>query len=474
MQVLKTLNAGDSFGDFALDAPDSTSQKRSADARTKSPCILLTLAKTDYRRVTQQLKVMEYAERARWLSQCGAFESFSKDVLENIARRVTVKLFDAKSIIVKQDDDISEFCIVKSGVIEIFKYVPEGECCRRALKVTAVRDQFPSQHPTKLASINLRQQHVRTATSEHRPHISADDVYRPEAPGNWVLQRNWKDIENNRVYLGPSRQKRQLLAGVLGRGQIFGEFPGKCCMYHSCVQTFLTLPVQYLICVTGELAVLDPRPRSPVSALSLSTVALYTLNKQAIADLELKFHLPFVSFLNRSLTLHNPPYHKLAEYYRKWESWKSAKDKVLGKVMSETWMQARRQVMADLIKADTTFAPAQSGRGQCRHPIDRAADLSTVSVGQISPSRHARHNSTFRSTTTSKMAQHLLAALPKKPTSRDGPGRKSKHQLAPRHSVSSGNWRRAPRGRLEPLASRASRENIADERYTLSPSTVKN
>lgn len=243
MQVLKTLNAGDSFGDFALDAPDSTSQKRSADARTKSPCILLTLAKTDYRRVTQQLKVLEYAERARWLRQCGAFDSFSEDVLENIARRVTVKLFDAKSIILKQDDDIPEFCIVKSGVIEIFKYVPEGECCRRTLKVGAARDRFPAQSPTKLAPIDFRQQNVSTPTAEIRLHLSADDVYRPEAPGNWVLQRNWKDVENNRVYLGPSRQKRQLVVGVLGRGQVFGELSGQCCL---CI-----------LCVSDNLEVLD-------------------------------------------------------------------------------------------------------------------------------------------------------------------------------------------------------------------------
>lgn len=241
-------------------------------------------------------------------------------------------------------------------------------------------------------------------------------------------------------------------------------------MYPLCFRQFRG--IRYLTRVIGELAVLDPRPRSPVTALSLSTVALYTLNKQAIADLELKFHLPFVSFLNRSLTLHNPPYHKLAEYYRKWESWKSAKDRVLSKVMSETWMQARRQVMANLLKADRTPAHVGSSRGQCRHPNDGIVDISTVPIGPLSPSSHGRHNSTFRSATTSKMAQHLLAALPKKPTGGDSPERINTHQLAPRHDDSPAN-RRRPHRRLEPLASRASRENIAAERYNFPLSTIK-
>lgn len=172
--VLKRLKMGDGFGEVAL---EDDKARRTADARTETACVLLTLAKVDYCRITQQLRDLEVGERTRWLSRCAQFSRVCD--LESIARRVTVKLYDASSIILRQNEEIPELSVVKSGVVDVYKEVSGAEC------VASPRDKS----------------------------------HRPSTPEAWVLQRSWKDVEAHY----PVHPSRVFPVGVLGRGQLFGE-----------------------------------------------------------------------------------------------------------------------------------------------------------------------------------------------------------------------------------------------------------
>ncbi|KAJ8603011.1 hypothetical protein CTAYLR_001552 [Chrysophaeum taylorii] len=321
--VLVSLAAGDSFGDFALDSAERR-PTRSADAKTKSACVLLTLTKDDYRTITQEIKELEYAERSRWLRQCAAFDSFSFESLRSLSRHLTVKLYDPNSVILKQDEEILELAVIKAGVVDLFKAVPESALCKQKRGTKEASSSHHKPPSLKRTATNALLQTIDAPTTETGMQLAVDELYRPEEPGNWVLQRNWREIENQRVFLAQTCPRRQMLVGVLGRGQLF-----------------------------GELAVLDANSRAPTTAVSLTTVVLYTLTRQVIDDLELRFHVALINFLNRSLVLYNPPDTKLAEYHRNRESWKLAKDKVLAKLMSKRWIDARRDVMRSQLSLQT-------------------------------------------------------------------------------------------------------------------------
>lgn len=240
--VLRRLRAGDTFGETAFDLG-----RRTANAKCEQPCWLLTLYKFDYLRITHQRKEQEITERAKWLTRL-------PDPIE-AARRLTVKLYDPSSIIVKQDDPAENLYIIKKGVVDLFKKIPPS-----------------SESTTKTES-------------------------------SWVLQRHWKDVDTTRVYAKP--HYKELLVGILGRGQLF-----------------------------GELAVLGGRC-SPVTARALTPVVLYTLSKKVIADLELAFYGPLVNFLDESLMLYNPSHEKLAAYLKNRDDWQAKKEAVIATVMSK-------------------------------------------------------------------------------------------------------------------------------------------
>lgn len=197
-----------------------------------------------------------------------------------MSRRCVVKLYDAHSVIIREDDVAPELFIIKSGVVNLNKSVPESFC--------------------------------RPREPRRRSPGRVDDVsFEAEPPGLWVVQRNWKDLGDHHLF-EPGEGTVEMLVAVLGSGQVF-----------------------------GELAVLDPNGRTPSSAVAVTNVEVYCLSKQALADVELLFDLPVVNYLNESLMLNNPPHKKLGSYYRNRRAWQDAKGRVLRKVMSGKWLAAR-------------------------------------------------------------------------------------------------------------------------------------
>ncbi|KAK7254493.1 cyclic nucleotide-monophosphate binding protein [Aureococcus anophagefferens] len=288
--VVKRLQAGDAFGEAAL---AEGAHLRSANARAKTTCVLLSLPKDDYNRITAAATAEDQIIRAKHLAACPIFLTWPArrlaartDVgskirvprrrLADVSRRCVVKLYDAHSVIIREDDVAPELFIIKSGVVNLNKSVPESFC--------------------------------RPREPRRRSPGRVDDVsFEAEPPGLWVVQRNWKDLGDHHLF-EPGEGTVEMLVAVLGSGQVF-----------------------------GELAVLDPNGRTPSSAVAVTNVEVYCLSKQALADVELLFDLPVVNYLNESLMLNNPPHKKLGSYYRNRRAWQDAKGRVLRKVMSGKW-----------------------------------------------------------------------------------------------------------------------------------------
>ncbi|EGB06493.1 hypothetical protein AURANDRAFT_65499 [Aureococcus anophagefferens] len=275
--VVKRLQAGDAFGEAALaEGARLRAHLRSANARAKTTCVLLSLPKDDYNRITAAATAEDQIIRAKHLAACPIFLTRLADV----SRRCVVKLYDAHSVIIREDDVAPELFIIKSGVVNLNKSVPESFC--------------------------------RPREPRRRSPGRVDDVsFEAEPPGLWVVQRNWKDLGDHHLF-EPGEGTVEMLVAVLGSGQVF-----------------------------GELAVLDPNGRTPSSAVAVTNVEVYCLSKQALADVELLFDLPVVNYLNESLMLNNPPHKKLGSYYRNRRAWQDAKGRVLRKVMSGKWLAAR-------------------------------------------------------------------------------------------------------------------------------------
>lgn len=123
--VVKRLQAGDSFGEAAL-AEGVT--YRSANARAKTSCVLLSLPKDDYNRITAAANASDHLDRAKHLSLCPIFATWSVGRLADIARRCQVKLYDAHSVIIREDDVVPELFVIKAGVVNLNKSVPASYC----------------------------------------------------------------------------------------------------------------------------------------------------------------------------------------------------------------------------------------------------------------------------------------------------------------------------------------------------------
>ena len=304
--VLVRLGPGSGFGEGAIDE----GSKRGADAVASTKCVLLMLKGKHYKVITQQLKKIEYEDRERWLRHCAAFDNFRPEEIRVLARRMQVKLWRGgkDSIVLKEGDEVPELYVIKAGVIDLFKALPEASCNNTANIIMPKKQQkaFPEK---PFFFVNNTPKNVNDEALS----------FCPEEPGEWVLQSNWRDADKGLLPLSDKRRtnnSRQMLVGVLGRGQVF-----------------------------GEMAALNPGARSPVTAVALTNVILYTISSQVIDELQLMFHVPLVNFLDASLMLHNPPIAKLAEMHRNRESWQKAKDGVLATVMSKRWIGARRRAM---------------------------------------------------------------------------------------------------------------------------------
>mmetsp|Transcript_6218 Transcript_6218/g.19946 ORF Transcript_6218/g.19946 Transcript_6218/m.19946 type:complete len:177 (+) Transcript_6218:129-659(+) len=169
-----------------------------------------------------------------------------------------------------------------------------------------------------------------------------------------------------------------MLVGVLGTGQVF-----------------------------GELAVLAAKKTSPITAVALTNVELYTIPASAIVSLGLSFDVAMVQFLNESLILHNPPSQKLAQYLRNRVTWKLAKERALGDVMSAKWLSARGASTKDPAPAALPSAQRHSSGRIQKPPLSKSkAASSSDATGQL-PTRVSRQGASATRAALFKAAQVL-------------------------------------------------------------------
>jgi CRP-like cAMP-binding protein len=133
-----------------------------------------------------------------------------------------------------------------------------------------------------------------------------DSLNGMEAPGLWVLTKNWKD----RLRIPDDNQSSEdnitITVGVLGSGQVF-----------------------------GELAILSPETPSPTSIVSFTNLEVYTFDSDFLLSLGARFNTASMNILNESLNLYNPPIDKIAHYYRSKYNWENRKKKILKDMIRE-------------------------------------------------------------------------------------------------------------------------------------------
>jgi CRP-like cAMP-binding protein len=150
-----------------------------------------------------------------------------------------------------------------------------------------------------------------------------DSINGMEAPGLWVLTKNWKDRlripDDQREAHGAetgggagsgkeeeSSNSITITVGVLGSGQVF-----------------------------GELAILSPETPSPTSVVSFTSLEVYTFDSEYLLSLGARFNTVSMNILNESLNLYNPPIDKIAHYYRSKFNWENRKKKILKDMIRE-------------------------------------------------------------------------------------------------------------------------------------------
>lgn len=206
------------------------------------------------------------------LSSCSVFATWDPEVLDQVADKATVQTFSAGSVLTSRGVPVSKLYIIKRGVLKITKDVVP-----------------PAVHNIK-------------ASDDCTP----GSVAGMEAPGLWVLTKNWKDRMTLSDEGKSGGDMMTVVVGVLGSGQVF-----------------------------GELAILSPETPSPTSAVSFTNLEVYSFESEFLLSLGARFNTNTMNVLNESLNLYNPPVDKISHYYRSKHSWETRKKKILNDIERE-------------------------------------------------------------------------------------------------------------------------------------------
>ena len=129
--IIKRLYRGEAFGETSLREEGG---KRSAGAFAEQPLMMVSLSRQDYSEVIQEHSSILQSEVRKVISSCNCFRSWKKRNIKAIASTAVLKVFSAENVILKAGDDPSEFYIIKSGVVKLFKPTPKAMCEKAELK----------------------------------------------------------------------------------------------------------------------------------------------------------------------------------------------------------------------------------------------------------------------------------------------------------------------------------------------------
>ena len=270
--VLVKLVRGDTFGETAL---DSKGGLRTAGAMASQPCNLMALHVDDYHRILSQFVSGFKDEVKEVLQGCPVFKDWTVPMIEHLASVAQTLRYSANSNIVKSGESMKYLYIVRSGVVQIVKEIEKPG------------------HPVSVSS--TAQTFVNPDTENER-----------EAPGNWVLETNWKKRLGSYGDKEVRKNAMSFVTAIIGSGQVF-----------------------------GELAILAPEIRSPTSAIAYTNVELYSFDSDALLTLGSRYNAVTMNALNESMNMSNPPAEKIAFYYRSKLQWERSKHKLLSRLKDE-------------------------------------------------------------------------------------------------------------------------------------------
>ena len=346
--TVKALHKGDAFGETAL---QSKNGKRTAHAYARQPSKLLVIDAEPFLEIQEQYNEHLRKDKLKVLARCKAFHNWDQDKLNTLCDKIVVRLYESHKVILEQGKTADFMYLICGGVVKVLKAIPPDMCedfiakndtrnfaedhqIRRRPATSAsagfspqVRSNASSPFPNRPGTSGLSRTASPFSPDGRRAGIPApafesnryykapsnEQEYVEKTPGLWVTQRNWKDMEDEEEYLDVNNEnKYELLVGILGSGQLF-----------------------------GELAVLDPERPSPVTILAYTNVELYAISKDVLKDLDATFNVTLVNALNESMMMHNPHNGKLAHYFGDKVIWEYQKSKVLEAIMPGRWFEKR-------------------------------------------------------------------------------------------------------------------------------------
>jgi CRP-like cAMP-binding protein len=272
--TLVKLYRGHTFGDTALEKKGGV---RSAGAKATNACNLLTLHADPYQEIMKEYRDQLQKEVIDVLQQNPVFQTWELPDIRKAASKAAVKHFNANMEIIKAGEKVKHLYIIKRGLLSVLK-----------------RIERPSTNTSGLSEFS-------------RP----DGVLGKEAPGTWVLEKNWREAIDQEVdadEIDPDQGDTRIgfIAGILGSGQCF-----------------------------GELSILDPTIASPVTVVTSTQVELYCFDSSVLIDLGARFNSKTINGLNDSMNLHNPPTEKMNYYFRSKLNWEQNKLKLLKSISME-------------------------------------------------------------------------------------------------------------------------------------------
>lgn len=343
--VLKKKHKHEAFGEQALRVDGGA---RVHHAKAEMDTRVFVIDRPTFVMVNEKRDAFLRKRKIALIDKCPAFSTLSQEQKDAICDRGKIKPVTAHEVILEQQSEVKELSIIFRGVVKVLKHVPLRLCKEfaptnpRASTADAAKDN-DNTHMGANAVDNLRaflEPEEEAPSADPRPRTAlpgaasltrepwrlptpiavGDTVWstmdanleetfhgdrhkEPQAavPRKWLMQRNWTDAAAaTSPRLEGSGDKHELLVGVLGSGELF-----------------------------GELAVLAPNTQSPVVVIAFTNVELLAIDHTVLAEIQALYNVHLVNFLNNSMLMHTPHPEKLAYLFGNRMRWEHEKAKVL-------------------------------------------------------------------------------------------------------------------------------------------------
>lgn len=121
--VLKTLNAGESFGELAL----IHGANRSASIKALSKCLVYVMERKHFRKITDHIRMINFEENKKFIQSIPILSTMDNNLKSVLANNLIKEYYDPGQFIVREGDDANCMFIIKDGTVTCSK---EGKTIR--------------------------------------------------------------------------------------------------------------------------------------------------------------------------------------------------------------------------------------------------------------------------------------------------------------------------------------------------------